>query len=93
MQTPSLRRKSSALVTKWLAPTLLPWRYWEGLVAGHGGDRNVAIMVTAAARLTRTYATQAEALRRLRNGGSQFVRLSIFISNGQAVIGNPRQKS
>src|SRR5215211_7379163 len=45
------------------------------LGGGHGGDRNVAMMATAAARLVRAYATQVEALRRLRNGGSQFVRV------------------
>jgi hypothetical protein len=44
----------------------------------------------AASRLQRTYATQVEALRRLRNGGSQFVRVEHVHVNegGQAVIGN-----
>ena len=32
-------------------------------------------MASAASRLLRTYATQIEALRRLRNGSSQFVRV------------------
>jgi hypothetical protein len=60
-----------------------------------GGGRHVAMMATAAARLTRAYATQVEALRRLRNGGSQFVRVEHVHINegGQAVIGNVQQKS
>jgi hypothetical protein len=42
---------------------------------GRGGDRGVAAMASAAARLLRAYATQVEALRRLRNGNSQTVRV------------------
>jgi hypothetical protein len=59
----------------------------------HGLDRHVAMMATAAARLARAYATQVEALRRLRNGGSQFVRVEHVHINegGQAVIGNVQQ--
>jgi hypothetical protein len=62
------------------------------LGGGHGGDRHVAMMATAAARLARAYATQVEALRRLRNGGSQFVRVEHVHINegGQAIIGNVR---
>jgi hypothetical protein len=47
-------------------------------------------MASAAARLLRTYATQVEALRRLRNGGSQTLRVEHVHVNegGQAVIGN-----
>ena len=54
------------------------------------GDRTVAGMASAAARLLRAYATQVEALRRLRNGGSQTVRIEHVHVNegGQAVIGN-----
>ena len=57
---------------------------------GHGSDRSVAAMASAAAKLLRAYATQVEALRRLRNGGSQFVRVEHVHVNegGQAVIGN-----
>jgi hypothetical protein len=46
-------------------------------------------MAAAAARLLRTYAIQVETLRRLRNGGSQFVRVEHVHVNegGQAVIG------
>jgi hypothetical protein len=55
-----------------------------------GGDRSVAAMASAAARLLRAYATQVEALRRLRNGGSQIVRVEHVHVNegGQALIGN-----
>jgi hypothetical protein len=60
------------------------------LGGGHGPDRSVTTMASAASRLLRTYATQVEALRRLRNGGSQFVRVEHVHVNegGQAVIGN-----
>jgi hypothetical protein len=60
------------------------------LGGGHGPDRSVATMASAASRLLRAYATQVEALRRLRNGGSQFVRVEHVHVNegGQAVIGN-----
>ena len=60
------------------------------LGGGHGGDRHVAMMATAAARLVRAYATQVKTLRRLRNGGSQYVRVEHVHVNagGQAVIGN-----
>jgi hypothetical protein len=60
------------------------------LGGGHGPDRSVSTMASAASRLLRTYATQVEALRRLRNGGSQFVRVEHVHVNegGQAVIGN-----
>ena len=47
-------------------------------------------MASAAARLLRAYAIQVEALRRLRNGGSQTVRVEHVHVNegGQALIGN-----
>jgi hypothetical protein len=46
-------------------------------------------MASAASRLLRAYTTQVESLRRLRNGGSQFVRVEHVHVNdgGQAVIG------
>ena len=46
-------------------------------------------MASSAARLLRTYAIQVETLRRLRNGGSQFVRVEHVHVNegGQAVVG------
>lgn len=57
---------------------------------GHGGDRSLAAIAAAASRLLRAYATQVETLRRLRNGGSQVVRVEHVHVNdgGQAVIGN-----
>ena len=47
-------------------------------------------MASAAARLLRAYPTQVEALRRLRNGGSQTVRIEhVYVNEGgQALIGN-----
>jgi hypothetical protein len=57
---------------------------------GHGSDRHVAMMASAVSRLMRTYAIQVETLRRLRNGGSQLIRIErVEVSNsGQAIIGN-----
>jgi hypothetical protein len=57
---------------------------------GHGSDRHVAMMASAASRLMRTYATQVEAMRRLRNGGTQVIRVErIEVSDTvQAIIGN-----
>jgi hypothetical protein len=59
------------------------------LGGGHGPGRSVAAMASAASRLLRAYATQVEALRRLRSGGSQFVRVEhVYVNEGgQAVIG------
>jgi hypothetical protein len=55
-----------------------------------GGTRNTAMMASAAARLLKAFATQLETLRRLRNGGSQFVRVEhVHINDSaQAIIGN-----
>ncbi len=68
---------------------------WSGHVSlsrlgGAAGDRTVAAMASAAARLLRPYATQVEELRRLRNGGSQTLRVEHVHVNegGQALIGN-----
>jgi hypothetical protein len=60
----------------------------------HGGDRHVAMMAAAASKLLRAYALQVETLRRLRAGGSQFMRIEhVHIeSNAQAVIGNVQNK-
>jgi hypothetical protein len=59
------------------------------LGGGHGGDRHVLAAGTAASRLSRTFAILVETLRRLRNGGSQYVRVEhIHIEpNSEAVIG------
>jgi hypothetical protein len=55
-----------------------------------GSSRNTAMMVAAVAKLGRTFAAQVEALRKLKNGGSQFVRVEHVHVNdgGQAIIGN-----
>jgi hypothetical protein len=57
---------------------------------GHGSDRHIAMMASAVARLMRTYAFQVETLRRLRNGGTQLIRIErVSVSDGgQAIIGN-----
>jgi hypothetical protein len=50
---------------------------------GHGSDRSLAVRATTAARLLRAYATQVETLRRLRNGGSQLVRVEhVHVNDG-----------
>lgn len=60
------------------------------LGGGHGGDRHVLAAATAASRLSRTFAILSETLRRLRNGGSQVIRIERVDvrEGGQAVIGN-----
>lgn len=60
------------------------------LGGGHGSERRVAALGSAAARLLRAYATQVEVLRRLRHGGHQYVRVEhVHINDGaQAIIGN-----
>lgn len=62
---------------------------------GHGGDRHVAMMAAAASKLLRAYAIQVETLRRMRAGGSQYMRIEhVHIeSNAQAVIGNFQKKA
>ena len=59
------------------------------LARTQGVARNVAAAASAAGRLLRAYAAQVEALRRLRSGGSQLVRVEHVHVNegGQAVIG------
>ena len=63
------------------------------LDSGFGTERRVAAFGSAAARLMRTFATQVEVLRRLRNGGQQFVRVEHVHVNdgGQAIIGNVKK--
>ena len=57
-------------------------------------EQRVAAFGSAAARLMRAFATQVEVLRRLRNGGQQFVRVEHVHVNdgGQAVIGNVKKE-
>ena len=59
---------------------------------GYGGERRVAALGSAAARLLKAYALQVEVLRRRRHGGHQFVRVEhVYIGDGgQAIIGNVR---
>ena len=60
------------------------------LDAAFGTERRIAALASAAARLMKAFAMQVEVLRRLRNGGQQFVRVEHVHVNdgGQAVIGN-----
>jgi hypothetical protein len=60
------------------------------LGGGHGTERRVASLGSAAARLLRAYSAQVEVFRRLRHGGQQLVRVEhVHINDGgQAVIGN-----
>jgi len=54
-----------------------------------GRERHLAVGATALAKLQRAFAFQVETLRRLRNGGSQTVRVEhVYVATGaQAVIG------
>jgi hypothetical protein len=56
-------------------------------------EQRVAAFGSVAARLLKAYAMQVEVLRRLRNGGQQFVRVEHVQINdgGQAVIGNVKK--
>ena len=62
--------------------------------SGLGTERRTAVFGSTAARLLKAYAMQLEVLRRLRNGGQQFVRVEhVHITDGgQAVIGNVQQQ-
>jgi hypothetical protein len=57
---------------------------------GGGGGRNTALAASAVAKLGRTFAAQLETLRKLKNGGSQFVRVEhVHVNEGaRAIIGN-----
>jgi hypothetical protein len=56
----------------------------------YGGDGHVARMASASARLLNAFANQVETMRRLRNGGTQVIRVErIEVSDSaQAIIGN-----
>jgi hypothetical protein len=56
---------------------------------GFGTERRVVALASAASRLLRAYSTQVEALRRLRHGGDQHVRVEhVHVhEGGQAVVG------
>jgi hypothetical protein len=56
----------------------------------YGGNRHVAVMAAAAARLLNAFTAQVETMRRLRSGGTQVIRIErVEVKDGgQAVIGN-----
>jgi hypothetical protein len=56
----------------------------------YGGNRHVAMMAAAAARLLHSFTAQVETMRRLRSGGTQVIRIERVEvkEGGQAVIGN-----
>lgn len=58
-----------------------------------GTEKRITALGSTAARLMKTFALQVEVLRRLRNGGQQYVRVEhIHIhGGGQAVIGNMKK--
>jgi len=60
---------------------------------GYATERRTGLFASAAARLMRTYVAQVEALRHLRQAGSQFMRVEHVHVNegGQALIGNVRK--
>jgi hypothetical protein len=62
----------------------------SGLGGAFGTERGTAMKAAAAARLMKAFAAQVETLRRLKHGGSQFVRVEHVHVNegGQAIIGN-----
>ncbi len=55
----------------------------------YGGQRTMTAGANAIARLAKAFATQVETLRRLRNGGSQVVRVEhVHVhEGGQAIVG------
>jgi hypothetical protein len=65
------------------------------LDAAFASEQRVAAFGSAAARLMKAFAAQVEVLRRLRNGGQQFVRVEHVHVNdcGQAVIGNVKSEN
>ena len=56
---------------------------------GHGSEKRVAALGSAAARLLTAYVKQVELLRRLRHGGTQIIRIERVDvhDGGQAVVG------
>jgi hypothetical protein len=56
----------------------------------YGGDRQLARVVSAGARLMNAFANQVETMRRLRSGGTQVIRVErIEVSDtAQAIISN-----
>jgi hypothetical protein len=64
------------------------------LDAAFGTERRIAALASAAARLLKAYAMQVQVLRRLRNGGQQFMRIEHVHINegGQAIIANVKRR-
>jgi hypothetical protein len=61
---------------------------------GYGGSRRLPALASGAAKLMRVYCLQVETMRRLRNGGTQVIRVErLEVSdNAQAIIGNINPK-
>jgi hypothetical protein len=75
---------------RWPARMQSPWPFEQGWRA-YGGDRHVTLMASAGARLLRTFAAQVGTMPRLRDGGSQYVRVveHVHLEPGaQAIVGN-----
>ncbi len=60
---------------------------------GFATEQRIVAFGSTAARLMKAYSMQMEVLRRLRNGGQQFMRVEHVNVNdgGQAVIGNVKK--
>jgi hypothetical protein len=56
---------------------------------GHGGDRRLPALASAAAKLLRAHCMQVETFRRLRGGGEQNIRVEhVHVhEGGQAIVG------
>jgi hypothetical protein len=56
---------------------------------GHGGDRRLPALASAAAKLMRAHCLQVETYRRLRGGGDQHIRVEhVHVhEGGQAIVG------
>jgi hypothetical protein len=62
----------------------------SNLGGAYRSDRQTSMKAAAVARLLKAFASQVEALRRLKHGGAQFVRVEhVHVNEGaKAVIGN-----
>jgi hypothetical protein len=67
------RERTLKAILLWMACTILTGGLLC-LVSLGGPTRSLPMKPSAASRLLRAYATQMDTLRRLKNGGSQFVR-------------------
>jgi hypothetical protein len=80
----------AALVVQMAATYSVAMAVLSRIGGAHGGNRHVAMMAAASSKLLRAYAIQVETLRRLRAGGSQYMRIEhVHLGPGaQAIIGN-----